>query len=55
MTITNSFKDLAGGDLEVFTPKPKSSVIPAPTAQQLERVAQDQGFTVDNLPFQEER
>ena len=49
MTITNSFKDLAGGDLEVFTPKPRSPV-PAPTAQQLERVAQDQGFTVDNLP-----
>jgi len=50
MTITNSFKDLAGGDLDVFTLKPKSSVMPAPTAQQLERVAQDQGFTVDNLP-----
>ncbi len=50
MTITNSFKDLAGGDLDVFTPKPKSTVTPAPTAQLLERVAQDQGFTVDNLP-----
>ncbi len=50
MTITNSFKDLAGGDLDVFTPKPKSPAMPTPTAQQLERVAQDQGFTVDNLP-----
>ena len=50
MTITNSFKDLAGGDLDVFTPKPKPQAVPAPTAQQLEHVAQDQGFTLDNLP-----
>ena len=50
MTITNSFKDLAGGDLDVFTPKPKAPSMPAPTAQQLERVAQDEGFTLDNLP-----
>jgi hypothetical protein len=51
MKITNSFKDLAGGDLDVFTPKPKSQGTPAPTAKQLERVGQDQGFTVDNLPI----
>ena len=50
MTITNSFKDLAGGDLDVFAPKPKALTTPGPTAQQLERVAQDQGFTLDNLP-----
>jgi hypothetical protein len=49
MTITNSFKDLVG-DLDVFTPKQKSLDSPAPTAQRLERVGQDQGFTVDNLP-----
>lgn len=50
MTITNSFKDLAG-DLDVFTPKTKASIAAAPTAQQLERVGQEQGFTVDNLPI----
>jgi hypothetical protein len=49
MTITNSFKDLAG-DLDVFTPKQKALDSSAPTAQQLEQVGQDQGFTVDNLP-----
>ena len=49
MMITNSFRDLAG-DLEVFTPKLKSQIAPAPTMQQLERVGQEQGFTVDNLP-----
>jgi hypothetical protein len=50
MTITNSFKELAGGGLDVFAPKAPSSELPAPSAQQLERVAQQQGFTVDNLP-----
>ncbi len=50
MTITNSFQDLAGGDLDVFVPKPKSTATPVPTPQQLERVGQDQGFTLDNLP-----
>ena len=49
MTITNSFKDLAG-DLDVFAPKPHTSQAPAPTAQQLERVGHQQGFTVDNQP-----
>ena len=48
-TITNSFRELAG-DLDVFAPKTSSSINEAPTAQQLERVAIDQGFTVDNLP-----
>ena len=50
MTITNTFKDLAGGGLDVFTPKAPIPEVPAPTAQQLERVAANQGFTVDNLP-----
>ncbi len=51
MTITNTFKDLAGGDLDVFTPKATTSEVPAPTAPQLERVAREQGFNVDNLPI----
>jgi hypothetical protein len=51
MTITNTFKDLAGGDLGVFTPKPATPELPAPTAHQLERVAVEQGFNVDNLPI----
>lgn len=50
MTITNSFRELAGGGLEVFTPKPASSQEPAASSQQLERVARKAGFTVDNLP-----
>ncbi len=50
MTITNTFKDLAGGDLDVFMPKVQSTELAVPTAHQLERVAKDEGFTVDNLP-----
>ena len=50
MKITNTFKDLAGGDLDVFTPKGPVPEIPAPSVQQLERVAIDHGFVVDNLP-----
>lgn len=57
MSFTDSFKDLAGGDLDDFAPKPKAPsqsappVPPAPTTRQLERVGQDHGFTVDNLPI----
>lgn len=53
MSFSDSFKDLAGGDLNDFAPKPKApslSAPPAPTTRQLERVGQDHGFTVDNLP-----
>jgi hypothetical protein len=51
MTITNTFKDLAGGDLGAFTPKPATPELPAPTTHQLERVAVERGFSVDNLPI----
>ncbi|ADW71385.1 hypothetical protein [Granulicella tundricola] len=50
MTITNTFKDLAGGGLDVFTPKASSSQEDAPSAKQLEKVAKDAGFALDNLP-----
>lgn len=47
MTISNSFKDLAG-DLDVFTPKAKAPDVPV--SNELERVSLEQGFTVDNYP-----
>ena len=50
MTITNTFADLAGGDLDVFTPKARTPEIPAPSSGQLDRIAKDQGFTIDNQP-----
>jgi hypothetical protein len=50
MTISNTFKDLAGGSLDDFTPKPKALEIPAPSTYQLERVAEQQGFAIDNHP-----
>ncbi len=55
MSMENSFKELAGGGLEDFTPKPKSqpssTPIPAqPTPSQLERLAGDRGFSIDNHP-----
>lgn len=51
MKITNSFEDLAGGNLDVFAPKSPHPEVPGPSASQLERVAKDQGFNVDNLPI----
>ncbi len=51
MSISDSFKDLAGGDLDVFTPKPKERETPSHNAQQLEHIAEEQGFTVDNMPI----
>ncbi len=50
MSISNTFKDLAGGSLDDFAPKPKASEVPAPSAQLLERVAEQQGFAIDNNP-----
>ena len=50
MTITNTFKDLAGGDLDVFTPKAPQQAEVAPSNRQLERLAADAGFNVNNLP-----
>ena len=50
MKITDSFKDLAGGDLDVFTPKIQLSSTPVPSTQRLERLARDVGFAIDNHP-----
>ena len=49
MTITNTFADLAGGDLDDFTPKARNEV-QMPSTNQLQRVANEQGFTIDNQP-----
>jgi len=50
MTITNTFKDLAG-DLDMFTPKKTHSAPePAPTPLQIERLAASEGFAIDNHP-----
>ncbi len=51
MKITNSFEELAGGDLDVFAPKAPKPEVSVPTASQLDRVARDQGFNVDNRPI----
>lgn len=50
MTISDTFKDLAGGGLDDFTPKPKIVEVKPPTAFQLKRVAEEQGFAIDNHP-----
>jgi hypothetical protein len=50
MTITNTFRDLAGGDLDMFTPKPPAPTNIAPPVHQLERLAEEQGFALDNHP-----
>ncbi len=57
MSMESAFKDLAGGGFEDFAPKPKQpEMAPAPARHvspvQLERLAESQGFTVDNLPVQ---
>ena len=52
MSIANTFKDLAGGDLGDFVPKPKAQEHPLPSSQQLERLAEEQGFAIDNHPVE---
>jgi hypothetical protein len=50
MTITNTFADLAGS-LDVFAPKQQShNAEPPPTATQIEQVAQQAGFVINNNP-----
>ena len=51
MKISNSFEELAGGDLDVFAPKAPNSQVAAPSVSHLDRIAKDQGFNVDNLPI----
>lgn len=51
MSISNTFKDLAGGSLDDFAPKPVAPDVPAPSPQLLERVAEQQGFAIDNNPI----
>lgn len=50
MSISNTFKDLSGGSLDDFTPRPKALEVKPPPAFQLERIAAEQGFTIDNNP-----
>jgi hypothetical protein len=50
MTITNTFRDLAGGDLDMFTPKSPAPSPLTPPVRQLERLAEEQGFALDNHP-----
>lgn len=50
MSISDTFKDLAGGSLDDFTPKHKTTDVQTPSAHQLERVAEQQGFAINNLP-----
>ena len=57
MSMENAFKELAGGGLEDFAPKPKSQPHSAPTPPppsplQLERLAGNQGFGIDNHPVE---
>ena len=50
MSMSNTFKDLAGGSLDDFTPKPKAPDIQVSSMKQLERIAEEQGFSIDNHP-----
>lgn len=50
MSISNTFKDLAGGSLDDFTPRLKAPDVQIPSAHQLELVAEQQGFAIDNHP-----
>ena len=57
MSMESAFKNLAGGGLEDFAPKPKQTeAVPSParqpTAIRLERLAELQGFDQDNMPLQ---
>lgn len=60
MSMESAFKELAGGGFEEFAPKPKgaeaerSPARPASTAQ-LERLAESQGFVMDNFPLQRQK
>jgi hypothetical protein len=49
MTITNTFKDLAG-DLDMFAPKQAATPQPTPSALQIQRLAEREGFAINNLP-----
>jgi len=50
MSMSNTFKVLTVGDLDDFAPKPKTTNIDVPSAKQLERIAEEQGFAIDNHP-----
>ena len=50
MTMSNTFKDLSGGSLDDFAPKPKAQAPEAPSVQSLQRMAEEQGFAIDNHP-----
>lgn len=50
MSMSNTFKDLAGGSLDDFVPKSKAPDRQVPSVQQLERIADAQGFAIDNHP-----
>jgi hypothetical protein len=50
MSISNTFKDLAGGSLDDFTPRTKPPDVQTLSAQNLERLAEQQGFVIDNHP-----
>lgn len=50
MTMSDSFKQLAGGGLDDFTPKLNTADAEAPSAKQLERIAEDHSFAINNHP-----
>ena len=50
MSISNTFRDLAGGSLDDFTPKTTAPDAKPPSTSQLERIAERQGFVIDNHP-----
>lgn len=57
MSMSNSFKELAGGDFEEFSPKPKSvskedAGVGKPSAARLRSVGQEEGFVIDNNPVE---
>ena len=57
MSMESAFKDLAGGGFDDFVPKPKQQEpVPAPvrppSPAQLARLAEAQGFAIDNQPLQ---
>lgn len=51
MSMSNTFKDLAGGSLDDFAPRTKAPDLQVPSVPQLERVAEEQGFVIDNHPI----
>ena len=57
MSMESAFKDLAGVGFDDFAPKPmpkQADSAPArqPSPVQIERLAETQGFVLDNLPLQ---